>query len=797
MIPPVHTAGLEVQGLDRDGKTVTHSKWYIRAFELTERLSEPYSLMLDVSTDDLDLQVGRLVGCRSALRFGRGDFERDVHGVVFKADTIGVVRRKLQVRLWVSPSLEVLSLSTRRRVFQGKNAVEIVATLLEPVFERYGGSLDVSLLEHGYLRVRDHCVQMDETDLQFAQRLLAEEGLTFSFRHAGDTEAMVLMPVTAILHSAAGEDEVVPRIVRLHSRGHDTAPEETVRNLQGSTRMRPSQAEASMWDWKSTSPSTVRGRRDPFDGDAAEPESPAAFGEVYEHEAYRPVEESDGAPLFEQLGGEANLIGHRSRLDDVRATGLGSVTGFTDGATFELVDHPTRDLDGLYAVLSVSHRAEFDDDDEDGVSAQNAAGSYSNRFSCFRFADPEGEDRRTFAPKRRPKPLAPGPVTAIVVGPEGEEIHTDPHGRIKVRMHWDREGAARGDHETSCWVPVGQLSAGAGFGAVFIPRVGMEVVVSFLAGDPDRPICTGVVYNGLNPPPYPLPESKTRSVIKTSSSPGGDGFNELSFEDAAGSEEVFLHAQKNLREVVKASHSTSVGGPQSLTVGKDRTKTVSGSQAATIEKDQHTRIEGVSGTHIVGSEATFVGGGGAKGEGDPMVTAGSSTLKVEGKRYVWAKDELILEVGPEGGATTKVKLTPTGIEIDALKSFRLTIGGKAEFMMVPESMSLVAEMLELYAKASRLLLVDKARITSDNEVYVGVGKTSSLKLDADAALHGGAVTLAAKGKASLGGKEVAVDATTKKVEISGVGGVTIDSAANVAVTAGGEASLKGTIVRGN
>ena len=144
-----------------------------------------------------------------------------------------------------------------------------------------------------------------------------------------------------------------------------------------------------------------------------------------------------------------------------------------------------------------------------------------------------------------PRPTIPGAQTAIVVGPAGEEIHTDEHGRIKVQFHWDREG--KSDDKSSCWIRVSQAWAGPGWGALFLPRIGQEVVVDFLEGDPDRPLVTGCVYNGQNLPPYRrCPGEKTKSTMRSSSSPGGGGFNELRFEDAAGEEEIYLHAQKDL-----------------------------------------------------------------------------------------------------------------------------------------------------------------------------------------------------------------------------------------------------------
>lgn len=382
-IAPVHFGGLEVQALDATGAPVALTSWLLHTFELEERIDEPFSLMLTVSTADLSLSAAGLVGGRCVFTFGRGDTERDIRGVVIKADTVGLVRGQLRLRLWVGPSLEILSLSRRMRVFQGMTAIEVVQASLEPVFEAYGGALDVERVGDMPLRVRDYCVQHDETDLQLVQRLLAEEGIAFSFCHDAEHATMVLLPSTACLHSAAGEGDDDPRPLQLLAREPDLTHEETLQRLEGSTRMRSASAEASVWDWKATPPAVLSMRQDPLTDDSEAPTSLARFGEVHEHEPYRPVQETEGGPVFEQVDLEATLAGRRGRIDDLRATGTSNAVGMTDGATFE-VQHASPDLDGRYAVLTITHHAEFHDT-EDGV-ANGRTASYSNHFTCHRYA---------------------------------------------------------------------------------------------------------------------------------------------------------------------------------------------------------------------------------------------------------------------------------------------------------------------------------------------------------------------------------------------------------------------------
>ena len=791
-IPSVHFGGLDVHTA-----AGTLSDWYLHGFELEERIGEPYSLMLTVSTADLGLSAHGLVGGRCEFHVGRGDFDRDVHGVVIKAETLGLARGTLRLRLWVGPSLELLSLSRRMRVFQGLTAVEIVEALVGPAFERYGGELDTTLVDDVPLRVRDYCVQQDETDLQLAQRLLAEEGIAFSFRHTeGEgTETMVLLPGTACLHSAAGEHEAT-RMTKLLARDPDLATEETIQSLQGASRMRVATAEASIWDWKAQSPATVSGRKDPFDQDVDLGESQARFGELHEHEPYRPVEETEGGPLFEQVELEADRFGQIHRVDDLRARGAGNVLGFTDGATFEVEQHPSPHLEGKYALLSVTHHAEFHDADE-GV-AEGQVATYGNHFTCHRFAAPDVEVATPFVPPRRDKPRAAGPVTATVVGPEGEEIHTDEHGRIKVRMHWDREGLARGDHETSCWVAVGQLWGGPGFGAVFIPRVGMEAVISFLAGDPDRPLCTGVVYNGGNRPPYPLPEHKTRTVLRTSSSPGGDGHNELSFEDAAGSEEVFLKAQRNLREAVGANQSTNVGANQTVNVGGHRKKTIKGFEETTVDDYQLRTVKSDSCTIIWGGEKTRVRCGAAKGK--QFAASGTSTLSVEGERLVDAeKIELMAMARGASAVFSTLTMLDKSVELVTPELFRIKVGAGAVFEITPTEATLTVDTIKLQSKTSTITMDgDSAGVTIEGQDIVELRKGKDdaccLSLDGDATLKGADVEVGATGDAKLKGMSAIIEAA-KEASVNGKQKTQVSSGGNLDLQAGGVLSQLGTLLK--
>lgn len=250
--------------------------------------------------------------------------------------------------------------------------------------------------------------------------------------------------------------------------------------------------------------------------------------------------------------------------------------------------HPRADLNNTrYLVTRVHHQARKSAGElQAGLLDQRCI--YSNRLGCIPASVP-------FRPLRAPrKPNVQGVQTAVVVGPSGEEIYTDKHGRIKVQMHWDRAG--KRDEKSSCWVRVAQAWTGQGWGVMLIPRVGQEVVVDFVDGDPDRPLVTGCVYNALNVPPYALPEHKTRSTVRSASTPGGGGSNELRLEDRKGSEEVYVHAQNYLNVVVendrtvtvRASQTTDVGSSRSATVGAGDDLSVTGSRTVSVSGGSHS-----------------------------------------------------------------------------------------------------------------------------------------------------------------------------------------------------------------
>jgi type VI secretion system secreted protein VgrG len=280
------------------------------------------------------------------------------------------------------------------------------------------------------------------------------------------------------------------------------------------------------------------------------------------------------------------------------------------GYLFKLIKHPVKDENGQYVVTSIRHSASQSPAyDQNDATYDTDGEAYVNEFRALAHA-------RSGAVPFRPEPVTPRPIiygaqTAVVVGTSGEEIYTDEYGRIKVQFHWDRSGMS--DGSDSCWLPVAQTWAGNGWGSVYIPRVGMEVIVHFMEGDPDQPFVSGCIYNPGNMPPYKLPKEKTKSTIKTDSSKGGNGFNEIRFEDKKGSEQVFVHAQKSLDVRVKADRREWIGNDRHLIVHRDRYETVERDEHRVVDRHVYESI-GVKGAgdyhrEVKGKMALKTGGG--------------------------------------------------------------------------------------------------------------------------------------------------------------------------------------------
>ena len=469
------------------------------------------------------------------------------------------------------PWFWLLTMTSDSRIFQELSVPDIV----EQIFNEKGFT-DYRMNLHGTYDRKVYCVQYRETDLNFISRLLEQEGIFYFFKHENGKHTMIL---------ADSPDEHKPcpnqESARYHHvSGGGTLEEDVITGLDKMQEIRV--GKYTMNDFNFEMPATDL----KVEVTSQNPLGPGER-EIYDYPAeYSTRAEGDRL---------ANLRIQEEEAKITNITGTSTCRAFSSGYRYDLLEYYRDDMnDKSYVLVFVNHGAY----EAVGGSGEGAGASYTNSFTCIPFDVPFRP------PLATPKPMIGGVQTAIVVGPSGEEIYTDEHGRVKVRFHWDREGQK--DEDSSCWIRVSQVWAGAGWGAMYIPRIGHEVIVDFLEGDPDRPIITGRVYHGINPHPYQLPGEKTKSTMKTMSSPDGGGFNEIRFEDKKGEEEIFVHGEKNLDVRIKNNRREWIGNDRHLIVKRDKVEQVDRDKHVKIAQDEMTEIARDHNLKVGGKEAIEV-----------------------------------------------------------------------------------------------------------------------------------------------------------------------------------------------
>ncbi|MGE0784722.1 MAG: type VI secretion system Vgr family protein [Sandaracinaceae bacterium] len=547
--------------LFRDGAP---TPWAVRGATIAERLDAPYRIELDVASDDLDREALSMLGASVELELSRATRGERWAGIVTEVrESIARSDRELAACLTIEPALAALRHRTDSRIFQHRSVPEILEAVLGAGLAPYGRAIALEL--SGSYPIREYTVQYDETDFELVHRLMEEEGIVYFFVHDGPAERMTLVDARAQHPRALTLDGT--DVVRMgERRDHGGELGEAMRSFEGTARITGTKVHVRAFDW-------TRPQRpiETATGSGATLERYAVDAPVTLHgfadDRYTATDvEQRASRLHELEVREGSMaIGHASAL------------GLRSGTRFTLEGHARPERDGEYLIVSATHRA---------IDRSREEEAYVNELLCVPYAV-QWRPART---RRRPR--IAGVQTATVVGPAGEEIHTDPHGRIKVQFHWDRAGQR--DEHSSCWIRVAQTMGGPGWGFSFLPRIGMEVVVTFVNGDVDQPLVTGSVYNGAHPTPYSLPDDKTRLTLKTESTPGGEGWNELRFEDAASREEVYLRAEKDWNTLVRNDLGRDVLRDERQEVGRDRARKVGVDESVEIGRDR---------TAIVGRDA--------------------------------------------------------------------------------------------------------------------------------------------------------------------------------------------------
>jgi len=535
-----------------------------------EALSELFDFQVEFFPTALEpLDPHELLGTQATLsvRTPEGS-ERFVHGWVEEVADAGLRHGRPEYRVRIAPNLRQLRHVRRSRIFQNLSVPDIVAKVLK------AGHVDHRLALSGSYGKREYCVQYRETDLDFVLRLLESEGIFFFFEHGPDSHVMVLGDSASAHEPLAGESTLLFRV----ETGQAPTVGEHITRVARAHQLLPGRVALRDFDFE----------RPTLD----------LTTQAHENQEVKGLEIYDYPGDYVQPGEGKRLS--KVRLEELRfgvrtLACAGTCHRLLPGATFSLAEHPDTELNGELLLVRVRHEGQRQ---EMAGAAQALEGSYRNELLTL----PSGVPYRPRRTTRRP--AIPGIQTATVVGPSGEETQPDAHGRIKVQFHWDREGQR--NEQSSCWVRVGQAWAGEGWGASFVPRVGQEVVVRFLEGNPDRPLVVSAVYNGSNPPPVALPGEKTKSTQRTDSSLGGGGSNEVRLEDAAGQEEVYLHAQKDENLETLNDKTQIIRGNEQLGVEKDRSREVHGNQSLAVKLEDDSTIESNQTLTVTGNRDTRV-----------------------------------------------------------------------------------------------------------------------------------------------------------------------------------------------
>ncbi|MGI9625857.1 MAG: type VI secretion system Vgr family protein [Longimicrobiales bacterium] len=603
----------------------------LRHFAGTDGVSTPFSYTIDLyatkAVKPADLLEKPLT---LTIELLSGEGERVIHGLVTSLISLGrdVASELYIYRADIAPWLWFLSLTRDCRIFQEVTALEIV----EKVFSDRNFS-DYRIDCRGELPKREFSVQYRESDLDFVSRLLEEEGIFYFFEHTKDKHTLVLADHPGALESCPGQSEV--HVWEAYVPGTD---EGVIDDFYQRTSVHT--GKAALNDYSFENPG----------GDLLATVNGQGVGEIYDYPGGY-VKARDGT-RYTELRLEAEEAGREA------LHAFGNCASLTPGYRFRLKE--AGDHDGEYLLLEVNHEGgsyQYVASDEEEPERGN---EYRNELRAIPKETPYRPPRRTA------RPLIQGAQTAVVVGPSGDEIYTDKYGRVKVRFHWDREGPNPGDEKSSCWIRVATTWAGNKWGAIQIPRIGQEVIVEFLEGNPDRPLITGSVYNAKMMPPFGAKPTQSGLLTRSSADGSAETANELRFEDKKDSEEIFLHAEKNFNIGVENDQTVTVGNDQTVTVEHDQITAVANDQTTTVDHDQTTTVKNDQKLTVDGKQTIEV----AKdqiikiAQGDRSVTLNGGSLKTKasaGKITYEAMQGLELKVG-----SNTIKIDMSGVTIKGM-----------------------------------------------------------------------------------------------------------------------------------
>jgi len=644
----------------------------LEGFSGREAISRPFRFSLDLLSTDPAIDPAKVLREPMSISVMLADgSERVIHGVVARFSQLGRAEELTAYKAEIVPWLWFLSLTQDCRIFQEQTVLEIIKAVLGEY-----GDLEYDVRCVGSYSPREYCVQYRESDFSFVSRLMEEEGIFYFFEHSDSGHKLILADDPSAIPECAQaevkfsaspggwtEEDVITGVVREHVVHTTSVALTDYDHLQPSLNLLSSAVET---------------------GDNELYDYPGKFTDTKAGERF-------AALRLEALSASGETL-----------RGTSECRTFQSGHQFVFADYFKAEPKKKCLLTSVTHTARGG-----GYRSKGDTAHYGNDFECIPAEVP-------FRPAHlTERPVVRGSQTAVVVGPSGEEIYTDEHGRVKVQFFWDRNG--KKDENSSCWIRVSQPWAGKNWGAVTIPRIGQEVIIDFLEGDPDRPIVTGRVYNKVQTPPYGLPANKTQTGIKSRSSKGGGGgnFNEIRMEDKKGEELLYLHAEKDKEVVVENDRSENVGSNESITIGNDRTENVGNNEGISIGTNQSLSVGKNRDVSVGSNQSLSVGA--------------NQTVDVAKNRTETVGENKTVSVG---------------------KDSSLSIGGNA-------SVAVGKNLVEDVGKAFALKVKDGVLIDSKKEIVLKSGSASiTLKKNGDIEIKGKKINVKGSGDVVIKGSKI-------------------------------------------
>ncbi|MEO7037078.1 MAG: type VI secretion system tip protein TssI/VgrG [Polyangiaceae bacterium] len=708
-----------------------------------EALGRPFAYTVDLLADDDTLDFSKLLGQMMTVEL---DLEllmtREFSGHVTEIGLVGQLGRYVRYRVQLSPWLSLLEHTANSRIFQNQTAPDVI----KQIFRDHGFS-DFSEALGPHYRTWEYLVQYRETDLNFVSRLMEQEGIYYYFKHHDKKHTLVLSDSYSSHKATPGYEQLPyfpPHEGERRERDH-------VDGWRTSRQIRAGAFVIRDFDFKNPLLLPTSPLRQPNDHAKSE-------AEIFDYPGeFRNQEEGDV---------QVRLRLEEQQSDYEVARGSGNARGLSTGALFQLTDFPREDQNKEYLITEANYGLRVND--YESLDEGNTSQDYRCEFSAI-------DSRTPFRALRvTRKPVVEGPQTAIVVGDPKYEIWTDEYGRIKLQFHWDRVG--KSDDASSCWVRVAQIWAGSGFGGIHIPRIGQEVVVDFLEGDPDRPIVTGCLYNADNKPPYTLPKNATQSGIKSRSSQSGthDNFNEIRFEDKKGEEELHVQAEKDYTELVKNDRSSDIKHDRSVTIGHNDTLTITGDQLIHIHGNLSMTVDGVTDSKNKDAKNPIK---------SSMAVTGAHDMKASDSISLTAPNKITLTVGG-----SSITITPGSITVSAGGSQIVLDANVLASSKAGSKIKIDADITSNSSKGAMSRIDDHFLGQSSAGSKVVMDGNAALISAADAFVSGTNIEVTGKAKTTVAG-------AASKVELAAAGATV--SGPKVSVAGSAMTEIKGALVKIN